>query len=375
MKIETIAIHAGNKIDPSSRAAIQPITLSTTFERGSDGNYPGGHIYTRASNPNRSSLENVVARLESGVDAAAFSSGNAAGSAAFQALEPGSHIIAPLDMYHGLRSLINQVYKGILQVDYIDFSNLSAIREAIKPNTRLIWIESPSNPLLSITDIKAICKIAKEKDDILVCCDNTFATPVFQQPLTLGADMVMHSSTKYLGGHSDVLGGVLITKKDTPYWGKIRNVQGLSGAVPSPFDCYMTVRGIKTLPYRMKGHTSNAKAIAAFLITHPSIETVFYPGLENHPMHNIAKEQMTDFGGMMSFTIKGSEQQTLEVAGKLHLFTQATSLGGVESLVEHRASVEGPETKTPRNLLRLSIGLENIEDLLEDIRNALSTII
>lgn len=373
MRIETIAIHEGNKTDSVDKAVIQPITLSTTFERGVDGGYPGGHVYTRASNPNRESLENVVAKMERGIEAAAFSSGNAAGSAVFQALEPGSHIIAPEDMYHGLRNLLKQVYAGILEVDFVDLSDLSLVKRSLKKNTKLIWIETPSNPLLKITDIKEICRIAKERD-IMVCCDNTFATPIFQQPLKLGADLVMHSSTKYFGGHSDVLGGVLITKESTAFWNKIRDVQALSGAVPSPFDCYMTVRGIKTLPYRMRGHAENATRIASYLSEHPAVDRVFYPGLVEHEMHDIATGQMSGFGGMMSFTIHGSESQTRDIAGRLRIFTQATSLGGVESLVEHRASVEGPDTKTPVNLLRLSIGLEHVDDLVADLKQALSVL-
>lgn len=371
MKIETIAIHEGNKTGSSDKAVIQPITLSTTFERGLDGAYPGGHIYTRASNPNRSSLENVVAKLEGGADAAAFSSGNAAGSAVFQALEPGSHVLAPEDMYHGLRNLLKQVYAGILEVDFVDMADVQAVASSVKDNTRLIWIETPSNPLLRISDIREICKIAR-KHNIVVCCDNTFATPVFQRPLELGADIVMHSSTKYMGGHSDVLGGVLVAKETDAFWQKIRDVQSLSGAVPSPFDCYMIVRGIKTLPYRMRGHADNARKIAAFLSSHPAVSHVFYPGLAGHEMHEVAAAQMSDFGGMMSFTIKGTGAQALEMAGNLRVFTQATSLGGVESLVEHRASVEGPGTRTPENLLRLSVGLENIEDLIGDLDQALS---
>ena len=371
MRIETIAIHEGNKSDSSDKAVIQPITLSTTFERGLDGSYPGGHVYTRASNPNRSSLENVVAKLERGVEAAAFSSGNAAGSAIFQALEPGSHIIAPEDMYHGLRNLLKEVYAGVLEVDFVDLSNLATVYDSIKENTKLIWIETPSNPLLKVTDIRGICSIAQEMK-VLVCCDNTFATPVFQLPLALGADFVMHSSTKYMGGHSDVLGGILVTKELAPFWSKIRSVQSLSGAVPSPFDCYMTVRGIKTLPYRMRGHAENARKIASFLNAHPSVEKVYYPGLNEHEMHEIAASQMSDFGGMMSFTIHGSEAQTRDTAAKLRVFTQATSLGGVESLVEHRASVEGPDTRTPSNLLRLSVGLEHSDDLIADLAQALS---
>ncbi|WP_423145983.1 trans-sulfuration enzyme family protein [Rubrolithibacter danxiaensis] len=370
MKIETIAIHAGNHISEDSKAVIQPITLSTTFERGADGGYPGGYMYTRANNPNRSSLENVVAQLEGGADACAFSSGNAAGAAVFQALEPGSHVIAADDMYHGLRNLINTAYKGVLEVDYADLSDIELLKSLIKDNTRLIWIETPSNPLLKITDIEAICSRVKTKG-IKVCCDNTFATPVFQRPLELGADIVMHSTTKYFGGHSDVLGGALITKEKDTMWDKIRSLQELSGAVPSPFDCYLTVRGIKTLPYRMKGHAFNAQKAVEFLQKHPLVEEIFYPGLETHKNHLVAAKQMIGFGGMFSFLVKGGAEKARKVVNSTQLFTQATSLGGVESLIEHRASIEGPNTKTPLNLLRVSIGLENIEDLLQDLSQAL----
>lgn len=374
MKLETIAIHAGNISDSSTGAVIQPITLSTTFLRGEDGGYPGGYIYTRAENPNRAALENVTASLEGGEDAAAFSSGNAAGSAVFQALEAGSHIIAPSDMYHGLRHQINQVYQGVIKADYIDLSDTELLEKTIRPETKLIWIETPSNPLLKVTDIEAVCRIAQERG-IIVCCDNTFATPVFQRPLELGADIVMHSTTKYFGGHSDVLGGALVVKhKESEIWKKIRNIQALSGAVPSPFDCYMTVRGIKTLPYRMKGHASNAQEVAEFLNAHPAIEDVFYPGLPHHPLHKIAAKQMSGFGGMLSFLVKGSPDDARKVANKVTLFAQATSLGGVESLIEHRASIEGPDTKTPFNLLRISVGLENAADLIADLRQALESL-
>jgi cystathionine gamma-synthase len=370
MNIETIAIHAGNSLDQSTKAVVQPITLSTTFERAEDGEFPGGYIYTRAANPNRKSLENVLAKLEGGFDACAFSSGNAAGSAVLQALERGSHIIAPDDMYHGLRSLINTVFKGILAVDYLDYSDIRAVESAIKPNTKLIWIETPSNPLLKITDIEAVVKLA-HKQNITVCCDNTFATPVFQRPLELGADLVMHATTKYLGGHSDVLGGALITRESNELWEKIKSIQTLSGAVPSPFDCYMTVRGIKTLPYRMRGHNDNAVRIADYLKSHPAVADVFYPGLKTHPNHKVAKNQMSAFGGMLSFTVKGGSEEARNVSNKLKLITRATSLGGVESLIEHRASMEGPDTRTPVNLLRMSVGLEFIDDLIADLDQAL----
>jgi len=370
MKIETIAIHAGNMIDGSSKAVVQPIVLSTTFERDAEGNYPGGYMYSRFDNPNRNSLENVLAKLEHGAEAASFSSGNAAGMAVFQSLQPGTHVIAPDNMYHGLRAQLTSLFTEILDFDFIDVNDEALLKQHIRPKTGLIWLETPSNPLLNITDIKKIVAIA-HKHGIKVACDNTFATPICQQPLTLGADLVMHSCTKYIGGHSDLMGGALITSENNDWWQKIRNIQGVGGAIPSPMDCYMLVRSIKTLPYRMRGHVSNAQQLAEFLEKHSKVEQVMYPGLPSHPQHAIAKEQMLSFGGMFSFCVKGGEEATKKVINSLKLFTQATSLGGVESLIEHRASIEGPNTKTPRNLLRVSAGLEHIDDLVEDISQAL----
>jgi cystathionine gamma-synthase len=371
MKIETIAIHAGNKEDESTGAVIQPIVLSSTFLRAADGTYPGGYIYSRASNPNRTSLENVLAQLEAGADAAAFSSGNAAGMAVFQSLKPGTHIILPDDMYHGLRNQVKNLFDGILEYDFIDVNNSEILEQHIKPNTGLIWIETPSNPLLKITDVRKVIRIAKAHN-IKVACDNTFATPVCQQPLKLGADIVMHSSTKYFGGHSDLMGGVLITAEKNDWWAKIRLVQEQGGAIPSPMDCYYLARSIKTLPYRMAGHMKNAQLLAEYLVKHPKVERVLYPGLPTHPQHEVAKSQMCGFGGMLSFCLKDGEKEAKKVINKLTLFTQATSLGGVESLIEHRAAVEGPDTKTPRNLLRVSVGLEHIDDLIEDMEQALN---
>ena len=371
MKIETIAIHAGNHTDESSKAVIQPIVLSTTFVREADGSFPAGYIYSRSSNPNRTSLENVLAKLEGGADAAAFSSGNAAGMAVFQSLKPGTHIIGPDDMYHGLRNQIKTLFAGILEFDFIDVNDPAVLIAHIKPNTDLIWIETPSNPLLKITDIKKVVEIA-HKHNIKVACDNTFATPIGQQPLALGADLVMHSSTKYFGGHSDLMGGALITPEKNEWWTKIRQVQEMGGAIPSPLDCYYLARSIKTLSYRIKGHVHNAQILAEYLEKHPKIENVMYPGLSSHPQHHIAKDQMKNFGGMLSFCVKGGSDEARKVVNKLNIFTQATSLGGVETLIEHRASVEGPDTKTPHNLLRVSVGLEHIDDLIVDLEQALS---
>ena len=373
MKIETIAIHAGNQLDQGNKAVIQPITLSTTFERAEDGSYPTGYSYSRSNNPNRNSLENVLAKLENGTAAAAFSSGNAAGMTVFQSLEPGSHLICPNDMYHGLRNQLKQVFAEKLEFDFIDLGDLELVKASIKPNTKLIWVETPSNPLLKITDIAAIAAIAK-KASVKTVCDNTFATPVLQRPLELGADLVMHSTTKYLGGHSDVLGGALVAREADEWWLKLKQIQEMGGSIPGPFDCYMTVRGIKTLPYRMKGHVENATKLAAFLENHPKVERVFYPGAASHPQFKIAQKQMSAGGGMLSFLIKGGAKEALAVVNKLKIFTQATSLGGVESLIEHRASVEGPDTKTPQNLIRVSVGLENIEDLIADLNAGLAAV-
>jgi cystathionine gamma-synthase len=370
MKIETIAIHAGNERDQSTGAVIQPIVLSTTFERNEDGSYTNGYIYSRSSNPNRTSLENVLFKLEGGADAAAFSSGNAAGMAVFQSLKLGTHVILPDDMYHGLRNQVKILFEGILEFDFIEINNSEILQQHIKPNTGLIWIETPSNPLLKITDIKKVISIAKAHN-IKVACDNTFATPIFQKPLSLGADLVMYSSTKYFGGHSDLMGGVLITAEKSNWWMKIRQVQEMGGAIPSPMDCYYLVRSIKTLPYRMAGHAKNAQLLAEYLEKHPKVEKVLYPGLSSHPQYDTNKQQMTGFGGMLSILIKGGEEEAKRVINSLTLFAQATSLGGVESLIEHRAAVEGPDTKTPRNLLRVSVGLEHIDDLIADMEKAL----
>lgn len=364
MNVETIAIHAGNIVTDTHKPAVMPITLSTTFEH-----QEASLIYSRANNPNRMALERVLTQLEYGADAAAFSSGNAAGMAVFQALEPGSHVIAPDDMYHGLRNQLVHIFKGILEVSFVDMGNVEAVAAAFRQETALVWIETPSNPLLKIAPIHALVQLAKQQA-CKVVCDNTFATPIFQNPLLLGADIVMHSTTKYLGGHSDILGGALVTNAKNAFWEKIRMVQHTGGAVPSPFDCYLLCRSIKTLPYRMKGHAANARELAAFLENHPQVEKVYYPGLVSHKGHLVATEQMKDFGGMLSFMVKGDASTADTFISKLHYFTNATSLGGVESLIERRAASEGPDTLTPPNLIRVSVGLESLVDLLDDFTQA-----
>jgi cystathionine gamma-synthase len=373
MRAETIAIHAGNLYDISTQDVTPPINLSTTFLRNESGGYSGGHMYSRVSNPNRSALENILTELEQGADCCAFSSGNTAGMSVFQALKPGSHIIAPDDMYWGFKKQLQTIFADTLEIDFIDLTDLSLIKQHIKPATAMIWMETPSNPLLKITDIKAVASIAKSAG-LILACDSTFASPCLQNPITLGADIVMHSSTKYIGGHSDVLGGALITSAKTEFWDKIRNIQQIGGAVPSPFDCFLLVRSIKTLPYRMRGHSANGMALAKYLEKHPKITTVYYPGLTSHPGHEIARAQMSDFGGMLSVLVAGGAEEARTLVNKVKLFAQATSLGGVESLIEHRASVEGPDTKTPQNLIRISVGLEHIDDLIADFEQALEQI-
>lgn len=370
MKPETAAIHALNLTESATGDVTMPISLSTTFLRSADGGYPGGHMYSRMSNPNRSALESVLSALEYGEDSCAFSSGNTAGMAVFQSLDPGSHIICPDDMYWGLKKQLLVLFHHHLTFDFIDLTDLALIEQTIKPETALIWAETPSNPLLKITDIESLAALCK-KNKLRLAVDSTFASPVLQNPVLLGADIVMHSSTKYLGGHSDVLGGCLTTAKKDNFWEQIRTVQTVGGAVPSPFDCFLLLRSIKTLTYRMKGHCDNALKLAQFLYAHPKIEDVFYPGLVHHPQHELAKKQMKNFGGMLSVLVKDGEKEAIRIVNAVKLFAQATSLGGVESLIEHRASVEGPDTKTPRNLIRISVGLEHIDDLIADLEQAI----
>ena len=290
MKPETIAIHALNIVKSATGDVTMPISLSTTFLRDENGAYPGGHMYSRVSNPNRSALEKVITELECGADTCAFSSGNTAGMSVFQALKPDSHIIAPDDMYWGFKKQLMSIFADTLTFDFIDLTNLSAIESYIKPNTVMIWAETPSNPLLKITDIAEIAKICK-KHQLLFACDSTFASPILQNPIALGADIVMQSTTKYIGGHSDVLGGSLTTANKNEFWDKIRNIQQIGGAVPSPFDCFLLLRSIKTLAYRVKGHCENASKLAQYLENHPKVEAVYYPGLVSHPQHEIAKSK------------------------------------------------------------------------------------
>ncbi|MEW5974686.1 MAG: aminotransferase class V-fold PLP-dependent enzyme [Acidobacteriota bacterium] len=371
MRFETLTVHAGRKIDPQTRAVTPPIHMSTTFEREVDGSFPGGHVYTRSSNYNRHLLEAALCELEGGQEAAAFASGSAATSSVLQALDPGDHVIAPVDSYHGTTALLRQTFaRWGLQISFVDLTEPAQAAAQLRPNTRLIWIETPSNPMLRISPIRSLAEIAHQAGALCVC-DNTWASPVLQHPLELGADAVMHATTKYLGGHSDVLGGVLISKLPSPWFDRVRQVQVSAGAVPSPFDCWLVMRGLRTLACRMRAHCDHAAQVAAFLDRHPSVEQVHYPGLSHHPQHSLAASQMSGFGGMLSFQVSGGKQQAMSVASQVKIFTRATSLGGTESLIEHRASIEGPGSATPDNLLRCSIGLEHPDDLIEDLAQAL----
>ena len=372
LKFETLAIKSTENTFSNSEPVSTPIYLSSTFKRKDDGTYSNDFVYSRNNNPNRAIVEKSIAQLENGKYAFAFPSGMAAISTIFQSLKTGDHIILPDDIYYAIKKLMNQVFKRWnLSYDLVDMSDLLAIEKVIKPTTALIWIETPSNPQLKISDIEAISKIAHKNDAICVV-DNTWLTPVFQNPLKLGADIVIHSSTKYFGGHSDVVGGALVLN-NKKIADKIKDIQVLSGAVPSPFDCWLIARGIQTLHLRVSKQAENAFNLAKYLEKHPKIEKVLYPGLECHPKHLLAKKQHKNgFGAMLSVLIKGSKDEAFKISTKLHHFTSATSLGGVESLVEHRKSVEGPESKTPDNLIRISVGIEHIDDLIADWELVLS---
>ena len=373
MKIETRAVHAGRHIDPATAAVTSPIYLSTTFERSPEGEYPQGFSYSRENNPNRRGLEQCLAALEGGKEGLAFASGLAVATAVVQGMEPGDHIIVADDVYWGLRKVIGEVFaKAGLETTYIDFTDLAALRAALTPRTRLVWLETPSNPLMKITDLAGVAETVRAAGpNAITVCDGTFATPVLQRPLDCGIDMVAHSTTKYISGHSDVVGGALITRHDNYLFERARKAQRYGGAVPSPFDCWLTMRGIETLPYRVRAQSENAMRIARCLREHPRVEAVHYPGLAGHPGHEIAARQMSAFSGMLSFRVRGGREEAMGVAARCRLLIRATSLGGAHSLIEHRASVEGPTSKTPQNLLRVSVGLEHSDDLLEDLAQAL----
>lgn len=372
MKIETKVIHSSTNIDPATGALAAPIHLSTTFERDPDGSYPHGYIYSRSANPNRATLEQCLAQLEGGVAAATFASGSVATMTLLQALKPGDHVLAPNDLYYGVRQMLKEIFVPWgLQVTFVNMADVAAVQQALRPETRFILIETPSNPLLKISDIQKLAGIAHNANAYLVC-DNTIATPILQRPLELGADFVVQATTKYIGGHSDVLGGAVIAKEESEFWQKVRYIQQVGGAVPSPFECWLTLRGVQTLAYRVRAQAQNTLKIAQFLALHPGVEAVHYPGLETNPGYAIASRQMEMFGGLLSFQVRGNQDRAMAVAANVKIFIRATSFGGAHSLIEHRASIEAPGTTTPPNLLRLSIGLENADDLIEDLAQALA---
>jgi cystathionine gamma-synthase len=372
MKLETLAIHAGRGPDPATGAVREPIHLSTTFERGADGAYPTGYYYGRSGNPNRTALEQALAALEGGTDAVAFASGSAATFAVFSLVATGGRIVCASDCYYGTAKQLRELLpRWGADVEFVDTTDLAAVALALEPGAALLWVETPSNPLLRVSDLAALADLAHARGALLGC-DNTFASPVLQQPLALGADLVMHSTTKFLGGHSDVLGGAVVVREPGETLGRLREFQGAGGGVPSPFDCWLLLRSLATLPLRVRAQSAGALAVARFLESHPGVECVHYPGLESHPGHALAARQMRDgFGAVVSLQVPGGAAEAMAVTARVRLFRRATSLGGVESLIEHRASMEGPATRTPANLLRLAVGLEHPDDLLADLARAL----
>ncbi len=377
MRFETKAVHAGREIDPTTGAVTTPIHLSTTYERSADGSYTDGFMYSRGDNPNRRSLEECLTSLENGYDCVAYSSGMAAISSVIEALpeEKPKRIVMPDDMYFGVRTMLMETDIGrrfdIVTVDMTDLDKVKSTIESAP--TGLVWMETPSNPQIKIIDIGAVANMARQAGAYSVI-DNTAATPVLQQPLSLGVDFSLHSVTKYIGGHSDLLLGAVIAGEDNDMLKNLRTWQHAKGAVPSSFDCWLALRGVQSLSARVMMQCSSAKIIAEFLEAHEKIEAVYYPGLKSHSGHEIAAKQMSGFGGLLSFKVKGSDKDALKVANTVEIITQATSLGGTHTYIEHRASVEKEMTMAPDNLLRLSVGLENPEDLKEDLEQALSNI-
>ncbi len=372
---ETRAIHAGQEPDPTTGSVIVPIYQTSTYVQEGLGQHKG-YEYSRTGNPTRTALEECVASLEDGKYGLAFASGMGAETTIMYLFAPGDHILVSNDVYGGTYRLFERVLAPYgLQFSYIDMTDTAYVREQMRDNTKAVWIETPSNPLMKLIDIIEVSAIARERGAKVVV-DNTFASPYGQQPLTMGADIIVHSSTKYLGGHSDAVGGVVVVSDDAVYE-KLKYLQNAVGAVPGPMDCFLVLRGVKTLGIRMRAHESNAMKIARFLEQHPRVETVRYPGLPSHPQHDLAGRQMRCFGGMMSFQVKGGIEQAKCIVEKTRIFQLAESLGGVESLIEHpgimtHASVANSPLKVPDNLVRLSVGIEDSDDLIRDLAAAMA---
>ncbi|NDJ52264.1 MAG: cystathionine gamma-synthase [Chloroflexi bacterium] len=372
-KVETIAIHAGQEPDPHTGAIMTPIYQTSTYVQSAPAEHKG-YEYSRTDNPTRTALQALIADLEGGQHGLVFSSGMAAIDTLMRLLNPGDHVIVGDDVYGGTFRLFDKILAryGLL-FSYVDLSDLSTVEAALQPATKMIWLETPTNPLLKLADIQAISNLAPE--GVWVAVDNTFASPYLQQPLQLGADFVIHSMTKYLGGHSDTVGGA-IALNDTQQYEQLKFLQNAVGAVPGPMDCWLVLRGAKTLHLRMDRHSDNAMQIAQFLADHIAVAEVIYPGLESHPQHELAKRQMRDFGGMLSLVLKGGEAAGREFASRTKLFALAESLGGVESLIEHpysmtHASTADSDIAVPPGLVRLSVGVEHVDDLIDDLRQAL----
>jgi cystathionine gamma-synthase len=373
---ETLAIHAGQPADAQTGAVVTPIYQVSTYKQDGVGGLRGGYEYSRSANPTRAALEANLAALEHGRRGLAFASGLAAEDCLLRTLlKPGDHVVIPNDAYGGtFRLFAKVVERWGVEWSVADSSDPAAVRAALRPNTRVLWVETPSNPLLGISDIQALAGVARDAGVRLVV-DNTFASPYLQQPLQLGADVVVHSTTKYMGGHSDVVGGALITS-DAALGEELAYHQNAMGAVAGPFDAWLVMRGTKTLAVRMDRHCENAARIAEMLAAHPKVEQVYYPGLETHPGHEVAAKQMKAFGGMVSFRVRGGEEAAVAVCDRAELFTLGESLGGVESLIEHpgrmtHASAAGSALEVPADLVRISVGIEAADDLLADLRQAL----
>jgi cystathionine gamma-synthase len=371
------AIHAGQEPDPVTGAVTVPIYQTSTYKQDGVGGLRGGYEYSRSGNPTRTALEECLAALEGGARGLAFASGLAAEDTLLRTLcVPGDHMLLPDDAYGGTYRLVARVLtRWGIEFTPVPMHDSAAVAEAIQPNTRVIWVETPTNPLLNIVDIAALAEVSRQHQTLLVV-DNTFASPYLQQPLALGADVVVHSTTKYLGGHSDVVGGAVVTR-DPEIGEQVAFHQNAMGAVSGPFDAWLVLRGIKTLGVRMDRHCANAEQIVRFLSEHPAVTSVLYPGLPNHPHHEVAARQMAGFGGMVSFRMRGGEEAALKVCELTRLFTLGESLGGIESLIEHparmtHASVAGSALEVPGDLIRLSVGIEDIEDLLADLTAALA---
>ncbi|MDH6705306.1 cystathionine gamma-synthase [Kitasatospora sp. MAA19] len=373
---ETLAIHAGQEADPQTGAVVTPIYQVSTYKQDGVGGLRGGYEYSRSANPTRTALEECLAALEGGARGLAFASGLAAEDTLLRTiLKPGDHIVIPNDAYGGTFRLFAKVLtRWGVEFSVANTQDLATVRAALRPNTRAVWVETPSNPLLGITDLAALAEIAHGAGALLVV-DNTFASPYLQQPIALGADAVVHSTTKYMGGHSDVVGGALVLA-DAGLGEEVAYHQNAMGAVSGPFDAWLVLRGIKTLGVRMDRHSANAEKVVELLASHPKVSQVLYPGLPGHPGHDIAAKQMKAFGGMVSFRVAGGEQEAVEVCNRTQLFTLGESLGGVESLIEHpgrmtHASVAGSPLEVPSDLVRVSVGIESADDLLADLRQAL----